>query len=143
MIKWCQYNGVPQDVRSDGRANLNPSEIFKDLYKLMKIKGITSMAYAPQSNTVERFHRWLGAALRIMLFKYNADPGTALPHILWIWRSTECRVTGFTPFLLHLGRECRFPTDLFEKKVAATTHTEYVNHLNELTTSLYQEARSA
>ena len=52
-------------------------------------------------------------------------------------------MTGFTPFLLHLGRECRFPTDIFEKKVAATTHTEYVNHLNELTTSLYQEARSA
>ena len=143
MMKWCQYNGVPQDVRSDGGANLNPSKIFKELYKLMKIKGITSMAYAPQSNAVERFHRWLGAALRIMLFKYNADPGIALPHILWIWRSTECRVTGFTPFLLHMGRECRFPTDLFEKNVVGTTHTEYVSHLNELTTSLYQEARSA
>ena len=51
-------------------------------------------------------------------------------------------MTGFTPFLLHLGRESRFPTDLFEKKVAKTTHTEYVSHLNELTTSLYQEARS-
>ena len=143
LYKWCSYNGVPQEIRADGGSNLNVSEIFQELYKLLGINSIVSNAYAPQANTVERFHRWLGAAMRILLYKYDLDVDESIPHCLWIWRATVCRMTGFTPFAIHCGRTMRFPRDLFEKDLADVTHTEYAKHLNELTTSLWIRARNA
>ena len=98
---------------------------------MFKIDGVVSQPYAPQANTVERFHRWLGAALRILLHDFDLDIEESLPHILWIWRATVCRVTGFTPFALHHGgRVMRFPRDVFEGNVAETTHEEYCEHLS-------------
>jgi hypothetical protein len=144
ILKWCAYNGVPQQIRADGGSNLNVSQIFKELYKMVGVnKGIVNNAYSPQSNTVERFHRWLGAAMRILLFNFNLDIDESLPHVLWIWRATECRVTGFTPFALHCGRTMRFPRDLFEKDLADVTHTEYSQHLNQLTKTIWKQARNA
>jgi hypothetical protein len=143
LLKWCSYNGVPQEIRADGGSNLNVSEIFVELYKMLNINSVVNNAYAPQSNTVERFHRWLGAALRILLFKFDLDVDDSIPHILWIWRATICRMTGFTPFAIHCGRAMRFPRDLFERKLAHVTHTEYANHLRELTGTLWTQARNA
>lgn len=62
---------------------------------------------------------------------------------LWIWRSTVCRVTGFTPFMIHCGRAMRFPRDLFEGSVADITHESYVNHVRDLTQTLWRQARNA
>jgi hypothetical protein len=143
IFKWCSSNGVPQEIRSDGGSNLNISEIFKELYALLKIKSIVGNAYAPQANTVERFHRWLGAALRILLFDFDLDIDSSIPHCLWIWRATICRVTGFAPFLLHSGRVMRFPHDLYEGNVAQVSNSEYINHIKELTTTIWSMARNA
>lgn len=143
LLKWCEYNGVPEEVRSDGGLNLNPSEIFKSLYKLFGIGKLTNHPYAPQSNTVERFHRWLGASLRILYYERDLDVDESLPYVLWIYRATENRVTGFTPFMLHLGREVRFPLDVFENEVIQNTPNEFTDHMQEMMRTVWTQARVA
>jgi hypothetical protein len=144
LLKWISSNGVMQELRSDGGSNLNVSEIFKELNKLLGVdRAIVGHPYNPRSNTVERFHRWLGAALRILLFRFDLDVDESLPHILFIWRATVCRVTGFTPFMLHCGRPMRFANDMYQAELAEVSHLEYINHLKTLTTKLYTAARSA
>ena len=143
LLKWCQYNGVPEEVRSDGGLNLNPSEIFKSLYEIFGIGGITGHPYSPQSNTVERFHRWLGAALRILYYEKDLDVDESLPIVLWIFRATENRATGFTPFMLHQGREVRFPLDVFENDVAEVNSNEFVAHMERVFKLVWAKARVA
>ena len=144
MLKWCQTFGMPEECRSDGGRNLNVSEIFKELYKLLKIGSIISQPYAPQSNVVERFHRWLGAALRILYHKTDLDVDDTLPLTLWIYRGTPCSVTKFTPSLLQIGRDIRFPLDVFNgSAVIDTSATEFVDHTRKQMEAVWQEARVA
>ena len=143
LMKWCEYNGVPQEVRSDGGNNLNLSEIFKALYKLFGIDSIVGQPYAPQSNTVERFHRWLGASLRILYYEQDLDVDESLHYVLWIFRGTENRVTGYTPFRLHLMRDVRFPLDVFQTEHVETAPKEFTEHMQVVMKRVYTKARVA
>ena len=70
-----------------------------------------SAAWSPQSQRVERFHRWLGAALRICFETRDLPVVDSLGFCLMAFRASVSRVTGYTPNLLMTGREARFPTD--------------------------------
>ena len=122
---------------------MNPSEIVKELYELFGISGITGHPYSPQSNTVERFHRWLGAALRILYYENDLDVDESLPIVLWIFRATENRATGFTPFMLHQGREVRFPPDVFEDPVVEVNSNALVPHMEQVFKVIWATARVA
>ena len=143
LLSWCQSNGLPEEVRSDGGLNLNLSEVFKSLYELMGIKKTVTHPYAPQGNRVERFHRWLGAALRTLYYDSNLDVDESLPFVLWIYRATENRMTGASPALLHMGREMRFPLDVFDSSVAHLTPHEYADHIKEVMQTVWRDARIA
>ena len=143
LLRWVYIYGVPQEVRSDRGLNLNLSEVFKELYKLLGVTSILGQPYAPQSNSVERFHRRLGAALRILFYDSDLDVDESLGAILMIWRSTVCRVTGFTPAMLHFGREMRFPTDAFSSTTVAVSPEEYVHHVQQQMQAVWQAARTA
>ena len=134
---------MPEVVLSDRGPNLNLSDIFKELYILLGIDSTVTHPYAPQGNMVERWHRWLGAALRILYYEQDLDVDQSLPFVLWIFRGTENRTTGFTPFFLHLGREARFPLDVFDSSVAHLTPHEYATHLKEQMQSVWKTARIA
>ena len=88
---------MPEVVLSDRGPNLNLSDIFKELYILLGIDSTVTHPYAPQGNMVERWHRWLGAALRILYYEQDLDVDQSLPFVLWIFRGTENRTTGFRP----------------------------------------------
>jgi hypothetical protein len=144
IVKWCSYKGVPVEIIADNGSNLNVSKIVTELAKKMKDdKRRLTNPESPQGNQVERFHRWLGAALRIMLFDFDMDIDESLIHILWVWRGTICRMTGYTPFFMESGRDMRFPHDMFESKTAELTVTEYVKHLEELTSIIWKKATNA
>jgi hypothetical protein len=143
LLQWFQYNGMPEVVLSDRGLNLNLSEVFKELYILLGIDSSVTHPYAPQGNMVERFHRWLGAALRILYFEQDLDVDQSLPFVLWIFRGTENRTTGFTPFFLHLGRKVRFPLDVFDSSAAHLTPHEYASHIKEQMQTVWKTARIA
>ena len=143
LLNWCKYNGMPEEVRSDGGLNLNLSNVFKALYKLMGIDSKVTHPYAPQGNAVESWHRWLGSSLRILFYERDLDVDESLPNILWIYRGTENRMTGFTPFALHMGREVRFPLDVFDGTAADLTPHEYAAHVRESMRAVWKIARLA
>jgi hypothetical protein len=60
---------------------------------------------------------------------------------MFIYRGSPKSVTGFTPFLLHTGREMRLALDAIERLRAEATQTEYnYRHLNEILPGLYKAA---
>ena len=143
LLSWVHKFGVPEEVRADRGLNLNLSAVFKALYALLGIKGQLSHAWSPQSNQVERFHRWLGASFRVLFHERNFDVVDSLGPILWIYRSTPCAVTGFTPNLLMCGWEPRFPTDVFDgSNTIDTSSNEYVEHIQSIMKDCWDVARS-
>ena len=143
LWQWIRQQGAPIEIRSDRGLNLNLSKIFKELYKIMRIKGVLNAAWSPQSNQVERLHKWLGAALRLLFDQYDLDVDEAAEVAIYIYRSTPCLVTKFTPYMLDKGREPRFPTDIFEGKRAEVTETEYVDHLQQVLPQIWKAAVAA
>ena len=80
-----RVNIVAFSMDSDSEPiNLNRSELFTALYKLLGIKSKVTHPYAPQGNMVESWHRWLGSALRILYYERDMDVDQSLPFILWI-----------------------------------------------------------
>ena len=69
--------------------------------------------YQPQANgQVERFHRFLGAALTVLARDNKANWDEFLPHVLFAYRVSTQRSTGYSPFRLMYGRDPTLPTDL-------------------------------
>lgn len=144
IVKWCANKGVPTEIIADNGSNLNVSKVITELaLKLRVDKRRLTNPESPQGNQVERFHRWLGASMRIALYDFELDIDESLIHLLWVWRGTTCRMTGFTPFFMESGRDMRFPHDLFETSTAELSTTEYVKHLSELTTKVWKVATNA
>lgn len=125
FLQWCSENGLPDVVCHDRGTNFL-SNLVKELFQLMLIKGQALAAWSPQGNRVERWHRWVGVALRILFNEYELEVEHSLWIILWIYRGTECAVTKMTPFLVHKGREARFPMDVMKGEVQFCPTDEYV-----------------
>jgi len=88
----------------------------------MIAKGVTSMCkqfgirkiqtggYNAKANgCVERFHRWLEAALAILRNRTNGDWESFVPPIVFAYRSSTNDATGFMPFELNHGRLPHLP----------------------------------
>jgi hypothetical protein len=144
LLKWVHIWGVPETVRSDRGNQLNISVVFKELYALLGVKGQLSAAWSPQSQRVERFHRWLGAALRICFETRDLPVVDSLGFCLMAFRASVSRVTGYTPNLLMTGRETRFPTDLIVSRCKAqTSHGEFADHQRTVMLKVLESAQAA
>ena len=144
LLKWVHTWGVPETVRSDRGQQLNISLVFKEMYALLGIKGQLSAAWSPQSQRVERFHRWLGAALRICFETRDLPVVDSLGFCLMAFRASVSRVTGYTPNLLMTGREARFPTDNIASRCQVNTgHGEYAEHQRTIMLKVLDSAQAA
>ncbi len=76
-------------------------------------------AYNPKSNSVERFHRDLKAALRGIQTEKKVDWEEALPLILFVTRTTVNRQTGFSPYQIIFARVPHIPLAVIEAPPAA------------------------
>ena len=113
-------------------------------WPLLGIRGVLSAAWSPQSNSVERFHRWLGAALRCLFDDHDLAVVDSLGFCLMAIRASVCRVTGYTPNLLMTGREMRFPTDTIAVRARANiSASEHVQHQQEVRAQVLQSAQAA
>lgn len=104
-------HGCPRFIVTD-RAKGFIGKLAKDLCKRLGIKKIETSGYMPQANgKVERFHRYLGAALTI----YANDKTEWLKHlpaVVFAYNVSTHAVTGYSPFQIVYGRDCRLPLDL-------------------------------
>ena len=142
FLQWCSENGLPEVVCHDRGTNFL-SELMTELFKLLSIHGAALAAWSPRGNRVERWHRWVGAALRILFNEFELEVEHSLWIIMWIYRSTECAVTKMTPFLVHKGREARFPMDVMTGEVQHCSASDYVADTRETLVRVYERAKVA
>ena len=107
--RWICDKSVPLKIISD-RAREFVSRGMKQLSIRLGCTLITTSGYNPTGNSsIERFHRYLGAAISIVFEKITADWDDHIPSVLFAYRSSINDTTGHTPFFLEHGREAQLP----------------------------------
>ena len=85
---------------------------MKSYCQAMGIRQIKTSPYHPQTDgMVERFN----ATLKTLIRKLTQNPGVewdaCLPYLLYAYRGTVHRPTGFSPYQMLFGRVMRMPLD--------------------------------
>ena len=133
--------GLPKVIFPD--QALEFKSVLGRVCKMLGIKKIETTGYQPQANgQVERFHRFMNESLSVLAKKSNAWD-EMLPSVLFAYRTTMQRSTGFSPYELMFGREPRLPAQLcFGYEIEnETTRADYAKELAERLKSWYRLAR--
>jgi len=110
----CTF-GFPDVIHTDNGLEFN-NKTLVELCKLVGCQKINIVAYNPQSNPVERFHRDLGRMLRSLLPREENYWCELLPTICSAYNSKVNNSTGFTPNMVFLGREVNLPSHFLTAK---------------------------
>ena len=102
---------LPESIHSDRHGGFTADKI-QEICRLLNIHNSTTPAYNPKSNSVERAHRDMNAAITAMTGGQPEKWEEVLPAVLFALRITKCRITGYTPFQLLFGRDPSVPLDL-------------------------------
>ena len=104
--------GFPAEIQSDCGSQFT-SDMYKEILRLLAIKGIHTSPYHAQSNgVVERFHGSIKPMLRKVMQTQPKKWHRYLPALLFACRDMPNESTGFSPFELLFGRRPRGPIDL-------------------------------
>jgi len=104
--------GFPEEILSD-RGSQFTSDMMKEIFRLLAIKGVNTSPYHAQSNgVVERFHGTIKPMLKKVIQKQTKLWHRYLPALLFACREMPNASTGFSPFELLFGRRARGPMDL-------------------------------
>jgi hypothetical protein len=97
---WICEHGVPVHIVSDQGRELI-SQGIKQMCANLGIAKIQTAGYNPTGNaTVERFHRYLGAALCIVYERKAANWDDYIAPVLFSYRASRNDATGFSPFMM-------------------------------------------
>jgi hypothetical protein len=125
----CTF-GFPDVYRTDNGTEFNNKTVI-ELCKLVQCQKVNIVAYNPQSNPVERFHRDLGRMIRALLPREDNHWCTLLPTICSAYNSKVNESTGHTPNMVFFGREMNLPSDFLISKRSQDFNcpSEYVAYL--------------
>lgn len=98
-------HGIPERIYSD-RGSIFISNLIRDLYRKLGIRGNPSTAYHPQTDgQTERMNQELENYLRIFTSYRQEDWPDWLPMAAFSYRIREHSATGYSPFYMTHGRE--------------------------------------
>lgn len=101
--------GIPREILSDHGKQFT-SQLLGELHKLLGIKPLFSSIYHPMGNgRIERVHASLKTSLRKLCADKPRDWHRYLTSVLFALREMPSDRTGFSPFELLYGRQCRGP----------------------------------
>jgi hypothetical protein len=109
MNNYFPLQGCPQTITSDNDPAF-ASDMMNAVYTAFGINHITTASYHPQSNKVERSHRFISE-----YFKKNIEDNyqcwdDVLPRIIMTYQSTPGE-NGLCPLEIHLNRDINLPYD--------------------------------
>jgi len=110
----CTF-GFPDVYRTDNGTEFNNKTMI-ELCKLVQCQKVNIVAYNPQSNPVERFHRDLERMIRSLLPREDNHWRTLLPTICSAYNSKVNESTRHTPNMVFFGREMNLPSDVLVSK---------------------------
>lgn len=114
LIQLFSRVGFPKDIVTDQGSNFM-SDLLKQVYKLLGIKGIRTTPYHPQTDGLtERFNQTLKQMLHKFVTDKSDDWDQWLPYLLFAYREVPLTSTGFSPFELLYEREVRGPLMLLK-----------------------------
>jgi hypothetical protein len=114
--------GTPKFIRSDNAAEFM-GRVMSGLEKELNIKHVQTGGYNPKANAiVERLHRFIGAALRMLTDEQYENITEVMPAIAFAWNTTPSRARGKSPFELQFGVE---PVTPFEAPVVTEEYEEH------------------
>ena len=97
LIKAFARVGIPSEILTDQGGNFT-SKLLSELYRLLKIQGIRTSSYHPQSDgLVERFNQTLKMMLQKVVTKEGKDWDKLLPYVLFAYREVPQASTGLLP----------------------------------------------
>lgn len=134
--------GFPEELHSDQGTEFT-SHLFRQVGRLLNIRITHTPAYHPQSNPVERAHRDLKAGLRAALETVGGHEwDQCLAQILFAFRCSPARGTGFSPFEVLFGRHPQVPLGIIDPPPQrGQPLTTYVKQLRERIASTQRWAR--
>ncbi|MEM7282731.1 MAG: RNase H-like domain-containing protein [Pseudomonadota bacterium] len=136
-------HGMPCCILSDRGKEFIDSGLRR-LCNWLGVNKIATTGYQPQANGhVERFHRFLNAAMTIVAKGSVSKWDWYLPSILFSYRVGECDSTGFSPFLLMSGIPPVLPVDLLleTNKMEFYNENDYASELASVMTRAYEYVR--
>ena len=142
------HHGIPTRILSDQAKEFIDSGI-KLLCDHWNIAKIETTGYNSTANShVERFHRYLNAAMTILYHKRSVEWDTFLPAVLFSYRVTVNNATGFSPAYLMYGRDPKLPAEsIFNSSSLSgdsfTSDKEYANHIEKTLKMAFTLARDA
>ena len=112
LIHLISRFGCPNRIHSDNAQNFH-SKLMTSLCKALNIKRTFTSALSPMSNgMLEKFHLFLGNALKLTVDENQRDWDTRLPHLLLAYRTTHQRSIDDTPAFVVYGADLKLPTQL-------------------------------
>jgi transposase InsO family protein len=139
-----QYFSPPQIIVTDNGQELIGKEM-KRLCRLFGIQHIRTKPYTPQLNPyIERFWRYLTAAMTITTSRFKNEWDDTLPHICMKYRTSTCESTGYSPYQVMFGREPNLPDDgLFDSPdEPAKSESEYIDRLEQALQLIHDDVRN-
>ena len=107
----CRH-GAPRVLLSD-RGHPFLSAVAREVYRLLRVKKVSTAAYRPQTNgLVERFNRTLAHMLSMYVNSKHEDWDRYLPYVTFAYNTTPHQGTKESPFFLLYGRQARLPIDV-------------------------------
>jgi len=107
----CRH-GCPSKILSD-QGQQFIGNVMKNLCDKLGITKIQTSTFHPQTNAhVERFNRYLVAAMRMNINSVMKNWDDHLASIAFAFRTGMNSATGDTPFFLIHGRDARMPIDV-------------------------------
>ena len=108
--------GIPVRIHSDNAQNFH-SKLMKSICSVLNIKRTFTSALSPLSNgALEKFHLFLGNALKCTVSNNGRDWDQRLPHLLLAYRTTNHVSLEENPAWILYGKDLRLPTELLPPK---------------------------
>lgn len=109
VTQFVCLHGIPQNFVTDCGTEFL-SKVFKEVFRLLKIKQTSTTPYHLQSNgPLKRSHRTLGEYLRNFVNKDHQNWDTFVSFAMFCHNSTIHSSTNFQPYQLVYGHELTVP----------------------------------
>jgi len=127
----CRH-GVPEIMTSDQGVQF-VSAIANSLFKSLRIRRITTTAYHPQANMVERYNKTLKSVLHAWVSELQGDWDVLLPYARFAYNTEYHSIIRETPHYVIHARDARTAIDDITRTNTQqnTSVHEYVNVINE------------